>query len=109
MSDDVIPLADVRNAVALDWDAKDGYIYWTDVTTDSINRALWNGSKQEVSDTNRLTTLNSLICPGLSREDDCAHNTAICWSAYVKVQQRPCSVQDSADSQEATRRLASFF
>ncbi|KAF3832984.1 hypothetical protein F7725_026649 [Dissostichus mawsoni] len=48
MSDDVIPLADVRNAVALDWDAKDGYIYWTDVTTDSINRALWNGTKQEV-------------------------------------------------------------
>lgn len=49
MSDDVIPLADVRNAVALDWDAKDGYIYWTDVTTDSINRALWNGTRQEVS------------------------------------------------------------
>uniref|UniRef100_A0AAQ4RSN1 EGF-like domain-containing protein n=1 Tax=Gasterosteus aculeatus aculeatus TaxID=481459 RepID=A0AAQ4RSN1_GASAC len=48
MSDDVIPLADVRNALALDWDAKDGYIYWTDVTTDSINRALWNGSGQEV-------------------------------------------------------------
>uniref|UniRef100_A0A7N6BYU7 EGF-like domain-containing protein n=1 Tax=Anabas testudineus TaxID=64144 RepID=A0A7N6BYU7_ANATE len=48
MSDDVIPLADVRNAVALDWDAKDGYVYWTDVTTDSINRALWNGTKQEV-------------------------------------------------------------
>ncbi|XP_026176007.1 low-density lipoprotein receptor-related protein 4 isoform X1 [Mastacembelus armatus] len=48
MSDDVIPLADVRNAVALDWDAKDGYIYWTDVTTDSINRALWDGTKQEV-------------------------------------------------------------
>uniref|UniRef100_A0A665TZ27 Low-density lipoprotein receptor-related protein 4 n=1 Tax=Echeneis naucrates TaxID=173247 RepID=A0A665TZ27_ECHNA len=48
MSDDVIPLADVRNAVALDWDDKGGYIYWTDVTTDSINRALWNGAKQEV-------------------------------------------------------------
>uniref|UniRef100_A0A8C9STY0 Low-density lipoprotein receptor-related protein 4 n=1 Tax=Scleropages formosus TaxID=113540 RepID=A0A8C9STY0_SCLFO len=47
-SDDVIPLADVRNAVALDWDAQDEYIYWTDVTTDSINRAKWNGSKQEV-------------------------------------------------------------
>ena len=68
MSDDVIPLADVRNAVALDWDAKDGYIYWTDVTTDSINRALWNGTKQEVSDICRLTALNTeitsfLICP----------------------------------------------
>lgn len=49
MSDDVIPLADVRNAVALDWDAKDGYVYWTDVTTDSISRALWNGTQQEVS------------------------------------------------------------
>uniref|UniRef100_A0A8C6TK95 Low density lipoprotein receptor-related protein 4 n=1 Tax=Neogobius melanostomus TaxID=47308 RepID=A0A8C6TK95_9GOBI len=48
MSDDVIPLADVRNAVALDWDDKEGYIYWTDVTTDSINRAKWDGSKQEV-------------------------------------------------------------
>uniref|UniRef100_A0A8C7Z4T7 Low density lipoprotein receptor-related protein 4 n=1 Tax=Oryzias sinensis TaxID=183150 RepID=A0A8C7Z4T7_9TELE len=48
MSDDVIPLADVRNSVALDWDAKYSYIYWTDVTTDSINRALWNGTRQEV-------------------------------------------------------------
>uniref|UniRef100_A0A3Q2GKG7 Low density lipoprotein receptor-related protein 4 n=1 Tax=Cyprinodon variegatus TaxID=28743 RepID=A0A3Q2GKG7_CYPVA len=47
MSDDVIPLADVRNAVAVDWDDKDGYIYWTDVTTDSINRALWNGTNLE--------------------------------------------------------------
>lgn len=57
MSDDVIPLADVRNAVALDWDAKDGYIYWTDVTTDSINRALWSGAKQEVSNTSFLICL----------------------------------------------------
>lgn len=49
MSDDVIPLADVRNAVALDWHAEEGFIYWTDVTTDSINRAQWDGSRQEVS------------------------------------------------------------
>uniref|UniRef100_A0A8C6LAN2 Low density lipoprotein receptor-related protein 4 n=1 Tax=Nothobranchius furzeri TaxID=105023 RepID=A0A8C6LAN2_NOTFU len=54
MSDDVIPLADVRNAVALDWHDKDGYIYWTDVTTDSINRALWNGTNQEVVVDNSL-------------------------------------------------------
>nr|XP_014343518.1 PREDICTED: low-density lipoprotein receptor-related protein 4 [Latimeria chalumnae] len=46
-SDDVVPLADVRSAVALDWDSKEEYIYWTDVTTDSINRAKWNGDKQE--------------------------------------------------------------
>lgn len=63
MSDDVIPLADVRNAVALDWVAKDGYIYWTDVTTDSINRALWNGTKQEVSDIFSLKQVNcALFC-----------------------------------------------
>lgn len=73
MSDDVIPLADVRNAVALDWDAKDGYIYWTDVTTDSINRALWNGTKQEVSES--VHSLNSaqippvpFTCPRVIRE-----------------------------------------
>lgn len=64
MSDDVIPLADVRNAVALDWDAKDGYIYWTDVTTDSISRALWNGTQQEVSGayrwTDKVTSPNSI-------------------------------------------------
>ncbi|KAG7257364.1 hypothetical protein CRUP_022800, partial [Coryphaenoides rupestris] len=40
MSDDVIPLADVRNAVALDWDSKEGYVYWTDVTTDSHQQGL---------------------------------------------------------------------
>uniref|UniRef100_A0A8C6LFG2 Low density lipoprotein receptor-related protein 4 n=1 Tax=Nothobranchius furzeri TaxID=105023 RepID=A0A8C6LFG2_NOTFU len=62
MSDDVIPLADVRNAVALDWHDKDGYIYWTDVTTDSINRALWNGTNQEVSDSRTEHTTYLLIC-----------------------------------------------
>ncbi|XP_075884557.1 low-density lipoprotein receptor-related protein 4 isoform X1 [Nelusetta ayraudi] len=54
-ADHVVPLAHVRNAVALDWDASQGeggaeggYIYWTDVTTDAISRALWDGSRQEV-------------------------------------------------------------
>lgn len=48
LSDDVIPLTDVRSAVALDWDAKDDYVYWTDVGTDSISRAKWDGTGQEV-------------------------------------------------------------
>uniref|UniRef100_A0A3Q3IDS7 Low-density lipoprotein receptor-related protein 4 n=1 Tax=Monopterus albus TaxID=43700 RepID=A0A3Q3IDS7_MONAL len=60
MSDYVIPLADVRNAVALDWDAKGGYIYWTDVTTDSINRALWNGTNRIVIISSNLTWPNGL-------------------------------------------------
>ncbi|XP_069077783.1 low-density lipoprotein receptor-related protein 4 isoform X3 [Pleurodeles waltl] len=48
LSDDVIPVSDVRSAVALDWDAKDEFVYWTDITTDSINRARWDGSGQQV-------------------------------------------------------------
>lgn len=48
LSDVVIPLADVRSAVALDWDAQGDYVYWTDVSTDSISRAKWNGTGQEV-------------------------------------------------------------
>ncbi|KAM3856102.1 low-density lipoprotein receptor-related protein 4 [Vipera latastei] len=48
LSDVVIPLADVRSAVALDWDAQGDYVYWTDVSTDSISRAKWNGTGQEI-------------------------------------------------------------
>lgn len=48
LSDDVIPLADVRSAVALDWDSRDDYMYWTDVSTDTISRAKWDGTGQEV-------------------------------------------------------------
>ena len=48
LSDDVIPLADVRSAVALDWDSRDDYVYWTDVSTDTISRAKWDGTGQEV-------------------------------------------------------------
>lgn len=48
LSDDVIPLADVRSAVALDWDSQDDHVYWTDVSTDTISRAKWDGTGQEV-------------------------------------------------------------
>ncbi|KAK2100495.1 Low-density lipoprotein receptor- protein 4 [Saguinus oedipus] len=47
LSDDVIPLADVRSAVALDWDSRDDHVYWTDVSTDTISRAKWDGTGQE--------------------------------------------------------------
>uniref|UniRef100_T1IRJ2 EGF-like domain-containing protein n=1 Tax=Strigamia maritima TaxID=126957 RepID=T1IRJ2_STRMM len=47
-TDVVIPLSDVNSAVAIDWDSQKNYIYWTDVTKDTINRALLNGSNQQV-------------------------------------------------------------
>lgn len=62
LSDDVIPLADVRSAVALDWDSKDDYVYWTDVSTDSISRAKWDGSNQEV----QCSLCVEIVWPGAS-------------------------------------------
>ncbi|XP_073514999.1 low-density lipoprotein receptor-related protein 4 isoform X1 [Phyllobates terribilis] len=47
-SDFVIPLSNVRSAVALDWDSANDYMYWTDTNSDSINRAKSDGSSQEV-------------------------------------------------------------
>ncbi|CAH0560459.1 unnamed protein product [Brassicogethes aeneus] len=44
----VIPVNGIKSAVAIAWDAKNDYIYWTDVERDTINRAFWNGSDQEV-------------------------------------------------------------
>lgn len=38
----------MRSAVALDWDSSDDYMYWSDTTADSINRAKSDGSGQEV-------------------------------------------------------------
>ncbi|XP_071487623.1 low-density lipoprotein receptor-related protein 4-like [Diadema antillarum] len=48
-SDVVLPLTGIKHAVALDWEERDGdWVYWTDVSTNKINRAHWNGSNQEV-------------------------------------------------------------
>ncbi|XP_039257073.2 low-density lipoprotein receptor-related protein 4-like isoform X1 [Styela clava] len=46
-SDSVIPLKKLESAIALDWD-NDGYLYWSDVGSDTINRAKWDGSNQDV-------------------------------------------------------------
>ena len=47
-ADVVIPVSDLKSAVALDWDDTKDYIYWTDVTKDTISRARWDGTGQEV-------------------------------------------------------------
>ncbi|KAG1656301.1 Low-density lipoprotein receptor-related protein 4 [Nymphon striatum] len=46
--DAVIPLSGISSAVALDWESEGDYIYWSDVTNDSISRSHWNGSNQEI-------------------------------------------------------------
>ncbi|XP_074041420.1 LDL receptor related protein 4 isoform X2 [Leptinotarsa decemlineata] len=44
----VIPVNGIKSAVAIAWDSKSDWIYWTDVERNSLNRACWNGSLQEV-------------------------------------------------------------
>ncbi|KAB0798924.1 hypothetical protein PPYR_06804 [Photinus pyralis] len=44
----VIPVDGIKSAVALAWDSVTDSIYWTDVERDTINKAHWNGSNQQV-------------------------------------------------------------
>ncbi|KAF5269791.1 hypothetical protein FQA39_LY08572 [Lamprigera yunnana] len=44
----VIPVDGIKSAVALAWDSVTDSIYWTDVEKDTINKAFWNGSNQQV-------------------------------------------------------------
>uniref|UniRef100_UPI00358F15AE low-density lipoprotein receptor-related protein 4 isoform X2 n=1 Tax=Myxine glutinosa TaxID=7769 RepID=UPI00358F15AE len=46
-ADVVLPLQGLRAAVALAWHAGEGLIFWSDVASDSIRRARWDGTNQE--------------------------------------------------------------
>ncbi|XP_028171895.1 low-density lipoprotein receptor-related protein 4-like isoform X3 [Ostrinia furnacalis] len=48
MAYQVIPVDNIKSAVALDWDHNTNSIFWTDVEKDTINRAYLNGSHQTV-------------------------------------------------------------
>lgn len=45
--DMIIPLDNLKHAVALDWCSETDFIYWSDVERSSINRAHLNGSYQQ--------------------------------------------------------------
>ncbi|KAL9884451.1 LDL receptor related protein 4 [Glossina fuscipes fuscipes] len=45
--DMIIPLDNLKHAVALDWTSDSDTIYWTDVEKSSINKAYLNGSHQQ--------------------------------------------------------------
>lgn len=44
----VIPVDGIKTAVALAWDSKTDTVFWTDMEKDTINKAHWNGSMQQV-------------------------------------------------------------
>lgn len=49
----------VKSAVALAWDDRTDTVYWTDVEQDTINRAHWNGTNQEVLVQNNISKILS--------------------------------------------------
>ncbi|XP_048242332.1 low-density lipoprotein receptor-related protein 6-like isoform X1 [Haliotis rufescens] len=47
-TDVVLPLDNIRHAIAIDYDPVEGYVYWTDDEVQSIRRAQLDGTSQEV-------------------------------------------------------------
>ncbi|GFO50674.1 low-density lipoprotein receptor-related protein 6 [Plakobranchus ocellatus] len=47
-SDLVIPVTNIKHAIALDYDSLTGYVYWTDDSTHTIQRAHLDGSGQKI-------------------------------------------------------------
>ncbi len=47
--DITLPLAGLHGAVGVDWDEQEDYVFWSDITTDTISRAHLNGSGQQVN------------------------------------------------------------
>ena len=45
-TDVVLPISSIRHAVAIDYDASEKYVYWTDDEERCINRAKLNGASQ---------------------------------------------------------------
>ena len=47
-SDVVIPLSNTISTMAVDFDASTDTIYWTDSGTNTVSRAKWDGSHEQV-------------------------------------------------------------
>lgn len=56
-----LPIVDLKNVIALDFDMKNNCVYWADIVLDTINRqCLGNGSKQEVLVSNDLASVEGM-------------------------------------------------
>ena len=62
--DVVIPLTGLQSAVDLDWDDQTDYIYWGDVSTNTISRARWDGTGQEVGQCGDVDFFNKIATQG---------------------------------------------
>ena len=48
MTDVVLPLSGLISVVGLEFDSHTDYVYWSDVALNSISRARWDGTGQQV-------------------------------------------------------------
>ncbi|XP_077998234.1 uncharacterized protein LOC144451304 [Glandiceps talaboti] len=63
-----LPVGEITNPIALDYDDKDEKVYWTDVTRRTINRASLNGDNHEV-----LLSVDIQVPDGLALDVDNRH------------------------------------
>ena len=49
-ADVVIDVSGLRHALDVDWHSETDYVYWSDISLNSVSRARWDGAGQEVSD-----------------------------------------------------------
>ena len=62
MADVVLPLENINSAVGLDWYAKEpGYIFWSDVSSNTISVSQWDGKNQKVQMTPFFLILNTFF------------------------------------------------
>jgi len=67
MTDVVIPLIGLKSVVAVDFDSKTDYVYWSDVSADSISRARWDGTGQQVNSLSVSQSVCLSVCPSYIR------------------------------------------
>ncbi|XP_059144487.1 low-density lipoprotein receptor-related protein 4-like [Physella acuta] len=75
--DVVIPVGDLRNAIAIDVDVLEGKMYWTDTVLDKISRANLNGSNVERIIEHGIHTADGLAVDSVGRKiywTDDGHN-----------------------------------
>lgn len=62
-----LPIVDLKNVIALDFDMKNNCVYWADIVSDTISRqCLNNGSKQEILVSNDLASVEGLAYDWIS-------------------------------------------
>ncbi|GFR81710.1 low-density lipoprotein receptor-related protein 4 [Elysia marginata] len=75
--DVVVPVGEVRNAIAIDVDVLEGKMYWTDTVLDQISRAGLDGSNVEIILEHGIHTADGLAVDSVGRKiywTDDGHN-----------------------------------